>query len=195
MTMNNTAVSKASTVHVTLLAELNKDHIILTENLVLRPVEDVDAAEYATLLGDVNVMRYVGLEEGQVLSFDESVGIVAGAVKAWDTRGWGRWSIFDARTGEFIGFCGYRMEDGSPELISIVHERFWGTGVAHEANGACVAYGFTQLGFSEIISFTRPQNARARGLLAKLGAEFRGLIDFHGVEGAAYRLLRPVVIN
>lgn len=193
--MTNAAISKASTVHASLLTELNKDHIILTENLLLRPVQETDAAEYAGLLGDVNVMRYVGLDEGQVLSYEESQAVVTGAVNAWKARGWGRWSIFDASTGEFIGFCGYRMEDGLPELISIVHERYWGTGAAHEANRECIRYGFAQLGFTGILSFTRPQNARARGLLRKLGAEYQGNIDFHGVEGAAYRLLPAALVR
>jgi RimJ/RimL family protein N-acetyltransferase len=192
--MTQTAVSKASTVNAALLSELNKDHLILTDDLLLRPIEIEDTADYALLLADANVMRFVGLEEGQVLSYDESTELVAGAVTAWTKRGWGRWSIFDSATGEFIGFCGYRCEDGMPELISIIHERYWGTGLAYEANRACLDYGFANLGFTEITSFTRPRNARARGLLAKLGAEFLAMVDFHGVEGAAYRLLcAPVV--
>jgi ribosomal-protein-alanine N-acetyltransferase len=187
--MTNTAVSKASTVHPSLLAELNKEHLILTEKLVLRPVETADTDDYAKLLGDVDVMRFVGLEEGQVLSLEESTELVAGAAAGWTTRGWGRWSIFDRSNGEFIGFCGFRAEDGKPELISMVQKKFWGNGTAKEANEACLAYGFTTLGFSEVVSFTRPANARARGLLDKLGATFLGLIDFHGVEGLAYKLV------
>jgi len=187
--MTNTAVSKASTVHASLLAELNKEHIIVTENLVLRPIEVGDADDYAGLLADVEVMRYVGLEEGQVLSHDESIELVAGAAAGWAGRGWGRWSLFDRHTGRFIGFSGFRAEDGKPELISMLHQEFWGTGIAKEANEACLAYGFTTLGFSDVLSFTRPANARARGLLNKLGAEFLGTVDFHGVEGAAYKLV------
>ena len=186
--MTNTAVSRASTVHTSLLSELNKEHIILTENLVLRPVEIADTDDYAKLFGDAEVMRYVGLEEGQVLSYVETTQLVAGAADGWTNRGWGRWSIFDRDTGEFIGFCGYRAEEGKPELISIVGQEFWGTGRAQEANEACLAYGFTALGFEEIVSFTRPTNLRARGLLKKLGAAFVGTVDFHGVEGLAYEL-------
>jgi len=188
--MSNTAVSRASTVHTSLLSELNKEHIIVTETLVLRPIEIADTDDYAKLFGDAEVMRYVGLEEGQVLSHEETVELVAGAAAGWTSRGWGRWSIFDRHNGEFIGFCGYRAEDGKPELISIVAQEFWGTGKAKEANEACLAYGFTALAFGEVISFTRPANLRAKGLLNKLGAEFVGTVDFHGVEGLAYKLIR-----
>jgi RimJ/RimL family protein N-acetyltransferase len=116
--------------------------------------------------------------------------IVEGAVTAWKTRGYGRWSVFDRETGEFAGFCGFRCEGGVPELLSVFHERFWGFGYTREAAQAALNYGFEKLGFSVVCSFARPQNRRARALLRKLGAEFIGYVDFYGVKGAAYRI-RP----
>ena len=158
----------------------------------MRPVRLADADEYAEMMGDPDVMRFVGLTAGQVLTSSETRELVTGAVETWRQRGYGRWSIFSARTGEFVGFCGFRCEDGKPEFIEMIRTKFWGSGFAGEAARACLDYGFGELGFDEVRSFCRPLNTRARTLMDRLGAEFLGLIDFRGVEGAAYRMLAPV---
>ena len=97
--------------------------------------------------------------------------------------------MFDTETGEFVGFCGFRSEQEKPELICALHERFWGLELAAEAAEACLEYGYKSLGFTEVISFTRPNNRRARRVLDKLNAKFLNFMDFHGVEGAAYQLM------
>lgn len=168
------------------------DHLLTTDRLVLRVVESSDLDHYIHLMTDPAVMRFIGLEEGKLPTDAEIGSIVDGAIDAWATRGYGRWSVFDRVTGEFVGFAGYRCEGGVPELIAIVHERFWGNGYASEAARAVLDYGFSTLGFSVVCSFTRPANERARTLLEKLGAEFVGYVDFHAVEGAAYRIHPPV---
>jgi ribosomal-protein-alanine N-acetyltransferase len=161
---------------------------LLTPKTELRVVGLTDIPHWRELMSDPAVMKYVGLEEGVLPTVDEIEAIVNGAISAWDTRGYGRWSVFDRETGEFVGFSGFRCEGGVPELISMVHQRYWGNGHAREAAGAVLDYGFSTLGFEVVCSFTRPTNERARALLDKLGAEFLGHIDFHGVEGAAYRI-------
>jgi ribosomal-protein-alanine N-acetyltransferase len=168
------------------------DHRLTTERLVLRVVESGDFDHYLRLMTDPAVMKFIGLDAGKLPTEDEIRMITEGAVSAWATRGYGRWSVFDRQSGEFVGFSGFRCEGGVPELISIVHERFWGNGYASEAAKAVLDYGFAELGFHVVCSFTRPENERARALLEKVGAEFTGCVDFHGVEGAAYRIHPPV---
>ncbi len=165
--------------------------VLTTERLVLRVVEMDDFEHYFTLMTDPAVMRYIGIEEGKLPTEAELRSLVEGAVNAWHTRGYGRWSIFDKETNDFVGFAGFRCEGGVPELIEIVHERYWGNGYATEAGRAVLDHGFTKLGFSVVCAFTRPANDRARTLLEKIGAEFTGYVDFHGIEGAAYRIHPP----
>lgn len=169
-------------------AVFRTDHELETERLLLRVVESDDLERYLRLMTDPAVMKFIGLEEGKIPSDEEIGTIVAGAVRAWSTRGYGRWSVFDRLTNEFIGFAGFRCEGGVPELITVVHERFWGNGFAREAARAVIDHGFAMLGFREVCSFTRPANTRARNLLDNLGAEFVGYVDFHGIDGAEYRI-------
>lgn len=163
-------------------------HLLTTERLWLRVVENCDFDDYLALMTDPAVMKYIGLAEGQIPTRTEIRSIVDGAVAAWAKRGYGRWTVFDRITNEFVGFCGFRCENGTPELLSVVHERFWGNGYASEAAQAVLDYGFSDLGFDEVCAFTRPANDRARSLLDRVGAKFVDLVDFHGIQGAAYRI-------
>jgi len=180
----------AVTNHLGAATRVSVDHRIECERLTLRPVSLSDYEHFFGLITDPVVMRFIGLEAGRIPSANEVKAHVQRAVAAWRTRGYGRWSAFDRETGDFVGFSGFRCEDGTPELISIVHERYWGNGYATEAAAAVISYGFEQLGFDEVCAYVRPENERARVLLDKLGAEYIGIVDFHGVEGAAYTI-RP----
>lgn len=164
------------------------DHAIDTENLRLRIVDANDLDRYVELLGDPEVMRYVGLEGGRTLSRFEVSVVVELATNVWPERGYGRWSIFEKTTGDFVGFAGFRRQDELPELIAVTHKRFWGCGFAVEAARACLDHGFSQLGFKNVSSYVRPTNGRAIGFLRKLGAEFVEDIDYYGVNAATYRI-------
>lgn len=164
------------------------DHQIRTARLRLLRVNESDLVNFIELFSDSAVMRFIGMEAGDIPSYKEIEQIHSGAMQIWKTRGYGRWSMFDAETGEFVGFCGFRSEQEKPELICALHEKFWGLGLAAEAAGACLSYGYESFGFTEMKAFTRPNNRRARKMLDKLNAEFLNYVKFRGVEGAAYRL-------
>ncbi|MFL6373162.1 MAG: GNAT family N-acetyltransferase [Pyrinomonadaceae bacterium] len=168
--------------------DITTQHLLTTERLMLRVVEITDFEHYRTLMTNPQVMKHIGIEEGKLPTDDEIKAVVDNAVTAWNTRGYGRWSVFDRVTNEFVGFAGFRCEGGVPELIVIVHERYWGNGYAVEAGQAVLDHGFSKLGFKVVCAFTRPANERAISLLERLGAESTGMVNFHGVEGAAYRI-------
>lgn len=163
---------------------------INTKRLYLRAVSCNDFDRFVALFTEPAVMKFIGIEAGYIPSKEEIGQLLDGAIQAWETRGYGRWSLFDQKTSEFIGFCGFRSEQGMPELICMLHERFWGKGLAVEAARACLNYGFESIEFTEVKAFTRPGHKRARQVMNKLDAEFINYVDFHGVQGAAY-LIKP----
>ncbi|MGC2235886.1 MAG: GNAT family protein [Pyrinomonadaceae bacterium] len=165
-------------------------HEIRTPRLYLRAINDSDKSDFIEIFSCGAVMRFVGLEAGCIPSYEEIDRMHKLAVQAWETRGYGRWSMFDLESGEYIGFCGFRCEEGIPDLICAMHEKFWGQELACEAAKACVKYGFEKLGFTEVKAYTRPEHNRARRVVEKLGSKFLGCVDFHGVEGAAYHITK-----
>ena len=188
-TITNTAVAPAFIPGMLDQNPVALNHEIKTTRLRLRPVDKSDLIEYIELFSDPAVVKFVGIEAGYIPSYREIEQIHSSAVQAWETRGYGRWSMFDCETEEFIGFCGFRSEQGMPELICMLHERFWGKGLAVEAADACLNYGFESLGFTEVKAFTRPDHNRARQVMNKLDAKFINYVNFHGVQGAAYLLM------
>lgn len=169
-------------------------HELKTARLFLRPVNETDLNDYVALLSDPAVMRFVGAEAGALPPIEEIEMLHGNAVLVWKSRGYGRWTIFDQETGEFIGFCGFRCEQGVPELIAAIHEKFWDRGITCEAAAACLDYGFKSLGFAEVKAFTRPNHRRARRVLDKLNADFTSFLDVRGVEGAAYVLMPDSIV-
>lgn len=168
---------------------VSPSHEITTERLWMRPVNESDLKEYIELFSDSAVVSFIGIKAGYVPGFKEIEKMHQNAVRVWETRGYGRWSLFDSGTGEFVGFSGFRSEQGVPELIAALHKKFWNRGLAAEAAAACLRYGFESLGFTAVKAFTRPENNRARRVLEKLDAHFINYVDFHGIEGAAYFLV------
>lgn len=161
-------------------------HRIQTTRLDLRPVSETDLTDYIEIFSDPAVMSFIGIEAGTIPSVEEIVNLHEKAIETWETHGFGRWSMFDRQTGEFIGFCGFRADQGKPELICAIHQRFWGKGFAAEAARACLDYGFVSLGFSQVKAFTRPNNVQARKALDKTNGQFIGCTSFYGIVGAAY---------
>jgi len=164
-------------------------HLLETKNLRMRVVERSDLAHYVELLDDPEVLRYIGVEAGKPLSRREVEDIVEGAVKGWALRGYGRWTVFERASNDFVGFIGFRCEKGVPELLSVIKEKYWGSGYAFEGSKKCIDHGFKNLGFTEICAYARPENVRARAMLGRLDAVFEGIVNFHGVDGAKYVIL------
>ena len=168
-------------------AATEEKHIIRTQRLHMRPIDYPDLDEYVALLSDPEVMKFIGLDTGKVLDRFEIMQMIDRAVEAWANRGWGRWSIFDHH-GEFIGFCGFRKEEDMPEILALIHQRFWDQNITTEAAFACIEYGRKVFGFGEIKAFAHPENLRSHRLLDKLGAIYEGDFDFHGIVGSKYTL-------
>jgi [ribosomal protein S5]-alanine N-acetyltransferase len=173
---------------MTLSTEL---HEIETDMLRMRAIQLADLPLYVDLFANEENMKHVGLRAGQTLHPSEVEGLVSGAVMAWTTRGYARWSLFTRHRREFVGYCGFREENGNPELITMIDSRFSNVGLGTQSAAACLKYGFEKLGFEEVLAYTRPENESAVQLLEKLGAEFLGHADFHGVRSVSYRFTAP----
>jgi [ribosomal protein S5]-alanine N-acetyltransferase len=141
--------------------------ILETDRLILREfqLDDVDAL--ARILSDAETMRFYPLH------FDRK------EVEDWIDRnrrrytkdGHGLWAVVLKSSGELIGDCGLTVQDveGSNEIEIGYHVRrdLWGQGFATEAARACRDYGFTNLGFSRLVSIIRPENFASRRVAEK----------------------------
>lgn len=156
-----------------------------TSRLVLREFAAEDAPQLFALYNDPDVMRYTGEEPFP------SVGAVREFIEAYPyyrEHGFGRWAVLSRRSGEFLGFCGLRRDNPTPEvdLGFRFFRRYWGQGYATEAAATALAAGFGQFGLTEIIGRSMRENLASTSVLHKLGMSFREVTEDRGLLWLTY---------
>ena len=161
-----------------------------TARLRLRPFKPDDLDGLARLFADAEVMRYIGVEPGRVLTRNETEAVLESFMDGWRRRGFGRWALVLKATEEMIGLCGLRMLEEMPELLYVLRREHWGAGLAVEAAHATLRFGFEELRFERIVAVTRPENLASRRVLEKLGMRYEQERELYGVVARAYALAR-----
>jgi ribosomal-protein-alanine N-acetyltransferase len=113
---------------------------------------------------------------GGARSREETIAYMGRNLSHWDEYGYGIWLLRDRATGTFAGRGGLRnaVFDARPEIevaYALLPE-FWGQGLATEYARALVGIGHDDLGSSELIAITRPDNAASRRVLEKTGFRY-----------------------
>lgn len=145
---------------------------------------DLDAL--MPILGDPEVMKYLGIEAGTTLTREETETMLGQMIEAWKHRGWGRWVVVQKDDNKVIGFCGYRLLDNTPELLYVFAKSAWGRGLATEAARATLRYGFEELQFPRIIAATRHAHTASIRVMKKIGMQYEKDVNLFGVEGVTY---------
>jgi RimJ/RimL family protein N-acetyltransferase len=179
--------------------------VLTTERLILRRWEPADRAPWAAIGADPKVMEHFpGL-----MSREQSDAFVDRVDRHLAEHGWGLWATERRDTGEFIGFVGITpVPDDLPEAPGTevgwrLASAHWGQGFAPEAARAAIAFGFTELGLDEIVSFTSAANRRSRRVMEKLGMQrdeardfdHPRLPDWPGRRHVVYCLSRPNLLG
>ncbi len=83
----------------------------------------------------------------------------------------GRWGMFNNGDGDFIGLCLLRKYDnpGQVELGYVMHQKYWGKGIASEMARILVSYGLTNTDAKEIVAVTTLENIGSQRVLLKAG--------------------------
>jgi RimJ/RimL family protein N-acetyltransferase len=90
----------------------------------------------------------------------------------WHLMGFGSLSIEETATGALAGQCGLNAPPEYPEreLGCILFDGFEGKGYAFEAATALRDFAFKTLGWTTVVSYIDPDNARSIKLAERLGA-------------------------
>jgi RimJ/RimL family protein N-acetyltransferase len=161
-----------------------------TERLVLRMFRDDDLEQYAAMVADPEVTRYLG--DGSTLSRADAWRQMAMILGHWQLRGYGMWAAEEASTGRLAGRIGFFNPEGWPgfELGWTLAREFWGRGYATEGARRALEYGFTELGRERVISLIRPGNLPSVRVAVRLGERPEGSVDLLGSEALVYGLTR-----
>jgi ribosomal-protein-alanine N-acetyltransferase len=152
-----------------------------TGRLLLRRWREEDQEPFAALNGDPRVMEHFPA----TLSREASDDLIQRIERCFRENGFGAWAVelrgeiplagfvgLWPQTDERLAFApaveiGWRLATGA-----------WGRGIATEAAGAAIGYGFDELGLDQIVSFTTVGNQRSRAVMERLGMRRDPAEDF-----------------
>ncbi len=141
--------------------------VVETERLVLRAPGPEDVAPWTAFLGSERA-RFVGGPLGPAQAWR----IFASIVGHWSLRGYGSWTLSARADGRPLGIAGVWHPEGWPEpelAYTLWSAEAEGRGFAAEGVGAILAHLFAG-GWTTIVSFIDPENARSIRLAERLGA-------------------------
>ncbi len=151
-----------------------------TERLVLRAWRDEDLEPFAAMNADNQVMEFYPA----TLSRRESDGFAARCQERLSKNGFGLYAAEIKTTGAFIGYVGFAAADFLAPFTPAIEVGWrlahfaWGHGYASEAAKACLAHGFSRLGFEEVVSFTATGNTRSIAVMERIGMSRNPADDF-----------------
>ena len=157
------------------------DIIAETDRLILRTIEEGDAARQDRLLNTPAVMARLG--GGKELHEIEAKHAKAMAMYA--REGFSFLFMVEKASGEMVGHCGIKRVDnplapnvGDHEIGWLVREDRWRRGYAEEAMRAILDWAFTRIQAPHVVALTSEANAGSWKLMQKLGMVRREDLDF-----------------
>lgn len=155
-----------------------------TERLILQPWHSSDWQSFRPIATDPEVMRYI---TGGIPWTDEQIqNFVNRQVILYSERGFCRWKLVEASSGEMIGFCGPGIwrDLPDPEIGWWLARSHWGRGLATEAARAALADALKRV--KRIISIARPENTASIAIMKKLGLKFDADLENDGIQLVRY---------
>ena len=141
--------------------------VLETDRLVLRTIDESDAALQNDVLNTPTVMQHLG-------GVKELHEIEAKHAK-----------MVEKATGDLVGHAGMKRVDnplapnvGDHEIGWLVREDRWRRGYAHEAMRAVIDWAFGPIGAPHLVALTSEGNTGSWKLMEKLGMERREDLDF-----------------
>ncbi|KZE63846.1 GNAT family acetyltransferase [Fictibacillus phosphorivorans] len=145
-----------------------------TSRLQLRDWKEADLEPFRRLNADEDVMKYFP----KTLSTEETNVFYKSILSEFIECGFGLYAVEVKENKEFIGFIGFHRatfdSDFTPciEIGWRLKKEAWGKGYATEGATACLQYGFNELGFSDVYSFTADVNKPSKNVMIKIGMNF-----------------------
>ena len=162
------------------------DIIAETDRLILRTIEESDAAEQSRVLNTPTVMARLGGPK----ELHEIEAKHAKSMALYAREGFSFLFLIEKETGEMVGHAGIKRVDnplarneGDHEIGWLIREDRWRRGYAEEAVRAVIDWAFTRVDAPHVAALTSEANVPSWKLMEKLGMVRRKDLDF---EDPAY---------
>jgi RimJ/RimL family protein N-acetyltransferase len=151
-----------------------------SKRLILRPMEDNDAAALFEIYGDPLVMKYT---DEAPFPDQDTVALMLKSVRTLLAEGLSlEWAIVTRDGGEVVGTCGLHSFDTIlrvAEAGCLLRRSDWGKGLMAEAIGVVMHFAKDVMQLHRLIADVDPDNKQAQRLFQKLGykREHSGMLE------------------
>lgn len=160
---------------------------LTTERLVLRQLEERDAAALERLIDDYDVARTTlnipyPYPEGGAISF-----IQRRAEAAQNGDGYS-FAIINKENNEFMGCIGIQLDktNNRAELGYWLGKPFWNQGFVTEGVRRTTAFGFDELQLHKIHAAAMTKNPASSSVMKKIGMKYEGTFRQHYLKWDVY---------
>ncbi|MDX6511818.1 MAG: hypothetical protein QOE36_1322 [Gaiellaceae bacterium] len=180
---------------------------IETHRLRLRPWSERDVEAYAEIIGDPDVVHYLGsgrryrlkrVAAAIVARFSrlEARRAIRSLNAHWARHGYGEWAVEEKATGRLVGQVGLHYhgdwvaEPTKTEVGWLFARDAWGRGYATEAAAASLVHAFDRLELDRLVSIALIGNERSIRVMERIGLARAGETHWRGSDVVWYALER-----
>lgn len=165
--------------------------LLQSERLEFRIYRDEDFEFLCSLLGDPQVVRFIG--DGETRSRSQAYEFLYWIYRSYkEAPETGLRLLVRLEDGKPVGHAGLvqQMVDGAEELeIGYwIAPQYWGLGYAKEAAASIRDYGIERLGRKRFVSLIQPENKASRKVAESIGMGFEKAVSMGGKEVFVYSL-------
>ncbi len=157
-------------------------YVFESENLGFKPMAKEDREDFIGMNEDPIVMKYFPA----LMTREESCDFFQKIGDRMEAQGYGLYGVYLKEEGSFIGFIGFNpigfsIDDydleGKIEIGWRLLSPYHGKGYGREGARRVLEYGFKDLNFKRVYSFTARGNLASEGLMKSCGLEKLGSLS------------------
>jgi RimJ/RimL family protein N-acetyltransferase len=163
---------------------------IETSRLRLRAFSSGDLDDLDLIFSDADVVKY--LPGGKTRTRAETQMGLLHLIAEVKKHDFGLRAVVAKDLGKVIGYSGlmFLEKTGEIEVAYGLAKSHWGKGLATEAAGASLRYGFEELELERIVAVVDPQNVASQRVLEKLGMTYARNGSHYGADLKYYEILK-----
>ena len=160
---------------------------IATSRLRIRYFRKEDLEQYAPIVADADVMKFVGGPQSE----KEAKNYLAEMIDLSSRFGIGRYAVELLSDHSLIGFCGFRPAGDYLDFGYRYAKSTWGKGIGLEAALAVRKYGLHVLKLETMEAGAAKENLASIKILERMGFKYREELVYEGVPAIRYRDKSP----
>lgn len=150
-------------------------YLFTSERLGFRNWTDEDLDLMAAINADPEVMRYFPSLQDR----EQTKAFIERMQQLYADKGFCYFAVELLHSREFIGFTGFAIPQFKAHFTPCI-DMGWRLATSHQGNGyateaatACLEYGFTKLGLTEVVAICPAVNKASENVMKKIGMTFR----------------------